>query len=125
MSRDLTPTPGSPAALGYRMPAEGEPHTATWPGKLERIPPIWVEMVRALTRGETVHILVNRDAPATRVRELLSGAGVPLERVRLHEVPTDDAWMRDHGPSFVTRRSGGRTELALVDWKYNAWGGKY
>jgi agmatine deiminase len=127
----LKPTPGSPAALGYRMPAEWERHRATWlswphkeeswPGKLAAIPPIWVRMARELTVGETVCILVNESAPATRVRELLREGGVDLERVRLYEVATDDAWMRDHGPTFIRRGN----ELALVDWKYNAWGGKY
>lgn len=127
----LTPTPGSPAALGFRMPAEWELHAATWlswphkeaswPGKLERIPPIWVEMVRRLVAGEQVNVLVNDAAPAATVHALLADAGVPLARVRLHDVPTDDAWMRDHGPTFVTRGD----EFALVDWIYNAWGGKY
>jgi agmatine deiminase len=131
MIRDLTPTPGSPAAQGYRMPAEWEPHRATWlswphkeaswPGKLARIPPIWVAIVRALARGEDVHILVNAAAPAEEVRALLAAADVPLARVQLHDVPTDDAWMRDHGPIFITREA----EFAVVDWKYNAWGGKY
>ena len=132
---DLTPTPGSPAAHGFRMPAEWEPHEATclswphkqasWPGLLERIPPIWVDMVRALVAGEDVHILVNDAAPAAQVRSRLAEARVPLARVHLHEVPTDDAWIRDHGPTFVTRRSEAGGALALVDWQYNAWGGKY
>lgn len=127
--------PGSPAALGFRMPAEFEPHAATWlswphkeaswPGKLAVIPPIWVEIVRALAPGEEVHILVNDAAPEAAVRRLLREGGVPLERVRLHEVPTDDAWMRDHGPTFITRTMEGLTDLAVVDWGYNAWGGKY
>jgi len=131
MSHLLSPTPGSLASQGFRMPAEWEPHAATWlswphkqsswPSKLERIPPLWVEMVRALAPGEVVNILVNDAAPAVRVRELLQRGGVPLDNVRLHEVPTDDAWMRDHGPSFVTRDG----ETVLVDWRYNAWGGKY
>jgi len=128
---DLIPTPGSPAARGYRMPAEWEPHAATWlswphkeaswPGKLARVPPIFVAMVSALSRGELVHILVNQSAPADAVRALLTRAGVPAERVRLHEVPTDDAWIRDHGPIFVTGDGG----LAAIDWGFNAWGGKY
>src|SRR5512147_1069518 len=98
-------TPGSPAALGYRMPAEFEPHAATWlswphkeaswPGKLDRVPPLWVEMVRALIPGEIVNILVNASAPATSVSQSLRRAGIPLERVRLHDVATDDAWIRD------------------------------
>jgi agmatine deiminase len=131
----LTPTPGSPAAQGYRMPAEWEPHAATWlswphkesswPGKLERIPPIWAQMVRALVAGEAVHILVNDAAPAARVREELTRAGAPLERVHLHEVATDDAWMRDHGPTFVVGPPDAPRPLALIDWRFNAWGGKY
>jgi agmatine deiminase len=131
----LTPRPGSPAALGYRMPAEWEPHVATWlswphkeaswPGKLARIPPLWVEMVRALVAGEVVRILVNDAAPADAVRALLQRAGVPMARVELYAVPTDDAWMRDHGPTFITRRGASGGATALVDWIYNAWGGKY
>lgn len=127
----LTPTAGSPAALGFRMPAEWEPHAATWlswphkeaswPGKLERIPSIWVEIVRHLVGGEAVNVLVNAAAPAARVRGLLERAGVPAAGVHLHEVATDDAWIRDHGPTFITRGD----EFALVDWIYNAWGGKY
>ena len=71
-----------------------------------------------------VNILVNDAAPAAQVRALLERGGVPLTRVRLHEVPTDDAWMRDHGPTFVTRGDGGAS-WRLIDWIYNAWGGKY
>ncbi|MFN8641814.1 MAG: agmatine deiminase family protein [Candidatus Binatia bacterium] len=113
------------------MPAEWEPHAATWlswphkeaswPGKLERMPPLWAEMVRHVSRGEAVNILVNAAAPAAGVRAVLAAAGVSLDGVQFHEVPTDDAWMRDHGPTFVTRGE----VLALVDWIYNAWGGKY
>ncbi len=134
-ARRAAPAPGTPAALGYHMPAEWEPHAATWlswphkeaswPGKLAAIPPIWVEIVRALVPGEAVHILVNDAAPADEVRGRLQRADVDLARVHLHEVPTDDAWMRDHGPTFVTRVRDGRREQALVNWIYNAWGGKY
>ncbi len=113
------------------MPAEWEPHAATWlswphkeaswPGLFERIPPIWVAMTRALSAAEAVHILVNSAAAGSAVGRLLGEAGVSMSRVRLYEVPTDDAWMRDHGPTFITRGE----EFALVDWMYNAWGGKY
>lgn len=128
-------TPGSPAAQGYRMPAEFEPHAATWlswphkeaswPGKLDRIPPLFVEMVRALVSGEVVNILVNDAAPAGSVREWLQRAGVATDRVRLHQVATDDAWIRDSGPTFITRQSEGTPATAIVNWGYNAWGGKY
>jgi agmatine deiminase len=124
----------TPAALGYRMPAEWEPHAATWlswphnqeswPGKMEVIPSVWIEVVRALAPGEEVRILVNDNAPARTVKELLDGAGIAQERVFLHEVSTNDAWMRDHGPVFVTR-GGDKARSAIVGWRYNAWGGKY
>lgn len=135
MSKPAAFTPGSPAAQGYRMPAEFEAHVATWlswphkeaswPGKLERIPPLFVEMVRALVPGEVVNILVNDAAPAASVRALLQRADIAPDRVRLHEVATDDAWIRDSGPTFITRHDDGRVETAIVNWGYNAWGGKY
>ncbi|MCK6555896.1 agmatine deiminase family protein [Candidatus Binatia bacterium] len=124
-----------PAALGYRMPAEWEAHAATWlswphkeaswPGNFAPIPAIWVEIVRALGTHERVCVLVNDEAAAAAVRELLAGGGVESGNVETHAIRTDDAWMRDHGPTFVTRLHNGRTELAAVDWVYNAWGGKY
>jgi agmatine deiminase len=125
----------TPAALGFRMPAEWEPHAATWlawphkeaswPGNFEPIPAIWAEMVRALAADERVNILVNDDAIAAAVRERLRAGGVPLDNVSLQQIRTDDAWARDHGPTFVTREAAGRRELAAIDWIYNAWGGKY
>ena len=125
----------TPAALGYRMPAEWEPHAATWlawphkaaswPGNFEPIPGVWVEIARALAPHERVDILVNDDAAAAAVRQRLHAAGVPDANVAFHVIPTDDAWARDHGPTFITRRTDGRVELAAIDWVYNAWGGKY
>ena len=125
----------SPAALGFRMPAEWEPHAATWlawphkeaswPGNFEPIPAVWVEMVRALAESELVNILVNDETAAAYVRGTLSAAGVPEPAVVLHQIPTDDAWIRDHGPTFLTRRADTTSEMAAVDWVYNAWGGKY
>ena len=125
----------TPASLGFRMPAEWEPHAATWlswphkeaswPGYFEPIPAIWVAMTRALVPHERVNILVNDATMRRAVGDQLRAAGVPLDRITVHEIRTDDAWARDHGPTFVTRSAGGRTELAAVDWIYNAWGGKY
>jgi agmatine deiminase len=129
-------TPGAvPRELGYRMPAEWEPHAATWlawphkeeswPGNFSPIPAIWVEIVRALEPHERVNILVNDTEAGRNVRALLQAAGVRTSNVSLFMIPTDDAWVRDHGPTFITRRDGSRTELAAVKWRYNAWGGKY
>lgn len=116
-----------------RWPAEWERHRATWlawphkeeswPGRLEHVPPRFAEMVRALVAGERVEILVRSDEEAASVRRLLAEAKVATENVGLHRVPTDDAWIRDHGPTFVV--VGAPPALAAVDWGYNAWGGKY
>lgn len=122
----------TPQALGYRWPAEWEPHAATWiawphkedswPGKFDRIPPIFAEMVRALVPGEVVRILVRSASEGDTARSQLRQSGVDLDRVEFVELPTDDAWIRDHGPTFVT---GGHGEVAVVDWEYDAWGQKY
>jgi agmatine deiminase len=119
----------------FRMPAEWGPHAATWlswphkeaswPGNFEPIPAIWVEMVRTLAPRERVCILVNDEAMEAAVRSRLRAGGVQIDNVSLHQIRTDDAWVRDHGPTFVTREIDGHRELAAVDWIYNAWGGKY
>ena len=117
------------------MPAEWEPHAATWlawphnldtwPGKFAPIPAIYVEMVRALHTHEQVNICVNDAESAAQVRHLLTAAGVGLNNVILYEIPTNDTWARDHGPIFLTCTHNGQTELAITDWLFNSWGEKY
>ena len=94
-------------------------------------------MVRALCMDEQVNICVNDADTGQQVRGLLTRAHVDLSRVRLYEIPTNDAWARDHCPIFVTRplsnqrssqvagQVAGQTELGLTDWLFNTWGGKY
>jgi agmatine deiminase len=117
------------------MPAEWAPHRgtwlswphnkATWPGRFEPVPGIFAAMVRELTRGEDVHINVTGPDMEENVRTLLARERADLGRVRFHHIPTNDAWCRDHGPIFLERSVDGRSEQAIVDWDYNAWGGKY
>ena len=124
-------TPGSLAARGFRMPAEWEPHAGTWitwphfegtwPGKLDAVVPTYVEIVRALAPGETVHINVLDEAAEDVVGALLRLAGIE-GNVRLHRIPTDNEWVRDYGAIFVTNGAGGRI---ATDWKFNNWGEKY
>ncbi len=120
------------SAHARRWPAEWEEHAATWlswphneetwPGRLAEAEAAFVEIVRALVPHEHVHINVC-DAPMNqRVRERLNAGGVdPEQNVTVHEIPTDDAWVRDHGAIFVERDS---QPLAL-DFRFDAWGGKY
>lgn len=122
----------SPAKLGFRVPAEWEPQAAiwlswphqrsTWPGNYRLIPAKFAEIVAAISRFQDVRI--NAATPLqTRARTLCFRAGATMERVHFHNHPTDDAWCRDHGPIFVKNDRTG--EVALTDWKYNSWGGKY
>jgi agmatine deiminase len=125
----------TPAQLGFRMPAEWEPHEATWlswphnlntwPGEFEGIPETFVEFTRRLATSELVRINVADAAMEADVRRLLARGRVPLEAVRFHHHPTNDCWVRDHGPLYVVRDRRGRRERAVVDFGYNAWGGKY
>jgi agmatine deiminase len=125
----------TPAELGYRMPAEWEPHRGTWlswphkeaswPGKFGPVPTIFTQMVRRLADHEEVHINVAGPAMEQEVRRLLADAGADSGNVFFHYHPTNDAWCRDHGPIFVQREEDGRRGEAIIDWKYNAWGGKY
>src|ERR1035441_3643739 len=125
-----------PKALGYRMPAEWEPHAATWltwprpdgisfPGRYDTVPPVYAELFRSLAEGEEVNISVWDGEMEASVRQILAKEGTPLERVRFHHFPTYEPWCRDHGPVFLVREQKGRRERAIVDWGYNAWGGKY
>jgi agmatine deiminase len=80
-------------------------------------------VAEAAGRGETVHVLVRDAAMERRAAERLAAAGA--RRVRLHRVPTQDAWIRDYGPIVVAQGRGrSRARLAL-DFTFNAWGGKY
>ena len=121
----------TPRAHGFHWPAEWEPHRATWlawphnretwPRSLEAAEEAYEAMVRALQGAETVCITVPDAAREERVRRRLASAG--LERgVELHVIPTDDAWIRDHGPIFLRGAAG---ESALVDFGFDAWGKKY
>jgi len=127
-------TPNTPAALGYRMPAEWEPHastwlawphnTITWPDQLAQVQDIFLSMIAALQEHETVHLLVNDAATAAQVKQRLHVRGVMSARVVMHQWRTADTWLRDSGPIFVIA-AGASQPLALNDWEFNAWGGKY
>ena len=82
-------------------------------------------MIRTIAQFEPVHVNVPNANYARIVRSTLREGGVPLRRVTLHEIRTNECWTRDYGPAFVQRTRRGHTETAVVDWGFNAWGGKY
>src|SRR5712692_2744019 len=100
-----------PRESGFGMPAEWEPHQATWlgwphnrtdwPGKFATIPWVYGEIVRKLTPGEVVRIIVNSPAAEARARRLLERTNDDLKRVEFFRFPTDRGWTRDFGPMFV------------------------
>jgi agmatine deiminase len=110
-----------------RFPAEFEPHAATWiawphhepdwPGKLEPIPWVYAEIVRALHEHERVEILCHDEEVKESARRTLDAHGV-RENFRLHLVPTDRVWLRDSAPTGVIAGDG---SVRLVNWKFNAW----
>jgi len=150
MPRSPATTP-NPAQLEFSMPAEWEPHEATWlgwpqnrtdwPGKMGAVPWAYGEMVRKIAPGEKVRILVDSSAVEARARRVLQIAGADLGQVEFFEWETDRGWMRDSGPIFVrrrtrqvraskatvpsslTRKSGQSPggDLAIVHFHFNAW----
>ncbi|MBM3725990.1 MAG: agmatine deiminase family protein [Acidobacteria bacterium] len=119
----------TPRGLGFRMPAEWEPHRATWlawphersdwPGKFVPIPWVYGSFVRHLSQGERVCILVNGEDAREGARRVLAKSGANLDAVDFLVRTTDRSWTRDTCPSFVRNRETG--EVAAVNWRFNAW----
>ncbi|HXF99131.1 MAG TPA: agmatine deiminase family protein [Bacteroidota bacterium] len=120
----------TPASLGFRMPAEWEQHEATWigwphnrsdwPGKFPVIPWVFGEIVRKLSVGERVRILVNSREHEASARRLLMRVHADLSQVEFFRFPTNRNWTRDFGPMFV-KRDEPEPELAVVNFTFNAW----
>jgi len=124
----------TPKELGYYFPAEFAKHHATWlswphkeaswPGKIQRIYPIYANFVKLLAEGERVHINVVNEKMKQHALSHLQAANADLDNVHFFIHPTNDAWCRDHGPAFLINPNAEHKKL-IVDWGYNAWGGKY
>jgi agmatine deiminase len=121
------------------MPAEWEPHEATWlawphyrddwPGKFEPIPWVYAEIIRNLARQERVELIVNDAASEKRAHKILDRANALSDNIHFHRWPTNRVWTRDSGCTFTTApssarpdlRVSGRDELVGVKWRFNAW----
>jgi len=125
------------------MPAEWEPHLATylvwphnldtWPGKFASVPTIFARIAAALVHFESVRILVPDATQMFDVREIIravsavDGEPLRMDRIELLPIATNDSWIRDYGPIFLNRIAAGKDgpRQIAVDWRFNSWGGKY
>lgn len=124
----------SPKQLGYFFPAEFSKHTATWlswphkeaswPGKIETIYGVYAQFIRLVAEGEQVCINVCDEVMKQKATGYLQTAGADLNNVKFFLYPTNDAWCRDHGPAFLVNPKAEQKKI-IVDWGFNAWGGKY
>ncbi|MEI7459433.1 MAG: agmatine deiminase family protein [Pirellula sp.] len=120
---------GSAVEAGYRWVAEWERHEATWiswphnlntwPGRFTNIPLVTERMVRILAEVEHVHVLGGTPEATSQAQQSLSD----VDNVTIHDVPTNDTWIRDFGPTFLLNKDG--TKLGATRWRFNAWGNKY
>lgn len=125
--------PTLPKQLGYSFPAEFAKHEATWlswphkeaswPGKIHTIFPYYSQFIKELTKSEKVRINVANEAMKNFALQHIETAGADLSKIEFFMHPTNDAWCRDHGPAFLINEK--EKKKAIVDWNYNAWGGKY
>jgi agmatine deiminase len=124
----------TPTQQGYFFPAEWYKHKATWlswphkeaswPGKLESIYPQYAQFIKLISEGEEVRINVTNAAMENAARGYIEKTGADMSKIFFHHFPTNDAWCRDHGPAFLINPNADIKKI-IVDWGYNAWGGKY
>jgi agmatine deiminase len=141
-----TSNTAAPAALGFSMPAEWEKHMATWlgwphnaadwPGKFKTIPWVYGEMVRTISKGEKIYLLVRHKADENFARRVFKCVGVDLRKIQFVTHPTNRGWTRDTGPIFVKKQMGRdaalrrprtsqrpipASETAIVHFHFNGW----
>ncbi len=122
-----------PNLSGFFFPAEWTPHTATWlswphkedswPGKIGLIYNRYAEFIKVVAEGELVRISVKDEQMAAFAKQQLHVVGADMSKIEFYQFPTNDAWCRDHGPAFLINPE--TKQKAIIDWGYNAWGGKY
>ncbi|MET0635066.1 MAG: agmatine deiminase family protein [Chitinophagaceae bacterium] len=124
----------TPAAAGYYFPAEFEKHEAmwlswphkeaSWPDRIDSIFPGYCQFIKEVAKSESVRINVADEAMKSFALGHLRAAGADLSRIEFYFHPSNDAWCRDHGPAFLINPAAEQKKI-VVDWGYNAWGGKY
>ena len=121
----------APRSLGYRMPAEWEPHEGTWliwphedthQDSQLHLEHLWLEMTMVLQEGEKVHIITPDEPRLEHLQHQLDFFGIPSKNIDTHIIPNDDVWVRDCGPIYIADQDGG---LAVTTWNFNGWGERY
>ncbi len=112
----------------YRIPAEFENHEATWigwpnnkedwPGKFQPIPWVYGEIVRYISRGEKVRIIVQSKSHQKKADAVLKSVNAEMSNIEFFKLETDRNWLRDAGPQFVKNENG---ETVVIQFKFNAW----
>ena len=128
----MTAAADTPASLGFAMPPEWAEHAATWTswpfddelweGQLEVARRDFAGMITVIARFEPVILNVGDEDTERDARARLEAAGADLSNITFNRLPLNDVWFRDNGPLFIRNANG---EVAMTDWKFNAWGGKY
>jgi agmatine deiminase len=123
----------TPRQLGYRFPAEWEPHEATWltwpyrdesfPGKLESIYPSYLQFIKQISEGEKVRINIPDESQIEIAKKWITKLKIDINKIEFFLHPSNDVWCRDHGPAFLVNPM--LRNKAIVNWKFNAWGNKY
>ncbi|HUE37727.1 MAG TPA: agmatine deiminase family protein, partial [Candidatus Acidoferrum sp.] len=132
MPKEKTTTEPAPAQAAYSMPAEWEPHEATWlgwphnaddwPGKFETIPWVYGEMVRKIARGEKIYLLVRNKTDENLARRIIKSVGADVRKIKFVAHPTNRGWTRDAGPIFVKRATEtDKSDTAIVHFHFNGW----
>src|SRR5690625_1659358 len=122
----------TPAELGFRMPPEWAPHEATWTswpfdedlweGFLAEVRADMAGLVAIVSRFEKTIVNVRDAETEEDARTRLARAGADFSNIVFNRLPLNDIWFRDNGPLFVQDAEG---RVALTDWEFNAWGGKF
>ena len=115
----------------YRMPAEWEPHKATWltwphnpadwPGRMSSVQKTYAELTQKLAAVEEVRILVNSERDEMRARRYIKEARADLANIRFYHIPTNRSWIRDYGPVFVADNRTKRDINKIMRFRFNGW----
>ena len=121
----------TPRSLGFHMPAEWEKQEAiwlswpknpvTWPKRVAQVQSIYVRIIEIIGSYQKINLLVDDERTENEVRARLEKDKVSADNLFFYHIPTEDAWIRDYGPTFVA----GDKSLGMVHWIFNSWGNKY